>query len=353
MKLSLHLTDACDLSCSYCFRRVPETPGRMDLATARRALELALARPEREHAVEFVGGEPLLEGELIRTLVREARRLPARFHFSLITNGLRLDGNVLAFARREGVAVALSHDGTRAAHDRHRRGPGGGSWQEATAALERLLAVDPLAATLTTVSPDTAGEMAAGLAELGGRGARRPGVAFELSARWDEPALAALDDSCTALEEEIAARFRAGDDWRLNLFEDRVRAMIDGRGLGGRCALGEATLCVAPDGSLYPCTAFVHRPEFHLGDVERGLRPLAQRPAPGPRATPPAGCPTCPAEGLCPLDCACQRLLGSGPSLAVPAAFCEIERRVAPAMVRAARRLYDEGNGLFLRRFYG
>ncbi len=124
MHLTLHLTRACNLRCDYCYAP-PQDGAAMSFATGRQALELGSRLNSGSCGIVFFGGEPLLCGGLIRDLVacgRELERYRAgRFHFKVTTNGTLLDSEFLEFAQREDVFVALSLDGTQAAHDAHRR----------------------------------------------------------------------------------------------------------------------------------------------------------------------------------------------------------------------------------------
>jgi uncharacterized protein len=126
MHLTLHLTPACNLRCDYCY--APPTGGApMSAATGRRALEFGSSLERGSCGIVFFGGEPLLCRDLIQDLVAHGRELErrraGRFHFKLTTNGVLLDDAFLEFALREDVFIALSVDGTPAAHDRHRRFP--------------------------------------------------------------------------------------------------------------------------------------------------------------------------------------------------------------------------------------
>lgn len=121
MHYTMHLTTRCNLRCGYCY--VDRSDADMSPETAKAVVDLA-GRDAKRAGLIFFGGEPLLRRELIYDTIAYARaredKLNCRFFFKITTNGLLLDDEFLDFARREGVFIALSIDGTGKAHDAHR-----------------------------------------------------------------------------------------------------------------------------------------------------------------------------------------------------------------------------------------
>ena len=137
MHLTLHLTDRCNLACRYCYQR----HGASDMP--RETAEAAIDRlaTGNNPGIVFFGGEPLLRKDLMLALVdRCEAREPNRFHYKVTTNGTLLDESFLAEAGRRRLAVALSCDGVRAAHDAFRVDAAGrGTWERVEPALRELV----------------------------------------------------------------------------------------------------------------------------------------------------------------------------------------------------------------------
>ena len=112
MHMTLHLTNDCNLQCSYCY--VCQKPEYMNRSTAEHAVRLAAASGEPSCGIIFFGGEPLLCRDTIRDTVAYCRAMererPVRFHFKMTTNGTLLDREFLEFSRKENIFIALSHD---------------------------------------------------------------------------------------------------------------------------------------------------------------------------------------------------------------------------------------------------
>ncbi len=132
-QLDLILTARCNLTCRYCYQR-EKRPLAMSRETLRAALDLALATSRPAVAINFYGGEPLLEWDMIEHTVRyvaSRRSLGKLVRFKVITNGTLITPEVTAFLARNNIRLQLSFDGVEAVQDL--RAPG--SFGE----LDRLL----------------------------------------------------------------------------------------------------------------------------------------------------------------------------------------------------------------------
>lgn len=144
----LHLfvvTLRCEHSCGYCqVSRQSKNRARydMDLATASKALDIALSAPAPLVKIEFQGGEPLLNFELIRWIVVAAKEravpLGKRLQFVITTNLALLDDEVLDFCAEHGVLLSTSLDGPRDLHNRNRPRRGNNSYELTVAGIERI-----------------------------------------------------------------------------------------------------------------------------------------------------------------------------------------------------------------------
>jgi sulfatase maturation enzyme AslB (radical SAM superfamily) len=143
----LHLfvvTLRCEHSCPYCqvSRRSAERD-RFDMSEelALRAVDVALSAPTARIKVEFQGGEPLLNFELVRKIVGAVHeRAPARnktVEFVIASNLALLSDEVLAFCQENDILLSTSLDGPADLHNRNRPRPGGNSYELAVAGIRR------------------------------------------------------------------------------------------------------------------------------------------------------------------------------------------------------------------------
>ena len=148
--LSLAVAQACNLGCAYCYAReggFGGAPKAMPLETAKSSVDVMLAdkRPGEHANLAFMGGEPLLNREVLRETTRyaahEAEKRQVQLGFSITTNGTLLDESDADFFEAHAFAVTVSLDGPPELHDRLRPFKGGrGSFERIQRAVEPLLA---------------------------------------------------------------------------------------------------------------------------------------------------------------------------------------------------------------------
>ena len=138
--LCLHIAHDCNLACRYCFAEEGEYHGRraiMSYEVGKKALDFLVANSGNRTnlEVDFFGGEPLMNWELVKQLVAYGRSLEEehhkKFRFTITTNGVLLNDEILEFVNKEMGNMVLSIDGRKEVHDRMRPHRGGqGSYDE-------------------------------------------------------------------------------------------------------------------------------------------------------------------------------------------------------------------------------
>ena len=285
--LCLHIAHTCNLNCSYCFASQGKYHGEravMSFEVGKQALDFLIANSgsRRNLEVDFFGGEPLVNFQVVKDLVAYARSIEKEhgknFRFTLTTNGLLIDEDVIEFANRECHNVVLSLDGRKEIHDRFRVDyAGNGSWDRIVPKFQQLVEARGgqgyyMRGTFTHANPDFLKDIQVML-DLGFN---------ELSM---EPVVAAPDDPSALTEEDKAIVMEQYEKLAmLMLDKDRegkpftfYHYMIDLTGgpciykrISG-CGSGTEYMAVTPWGDLYPCHQFVGEEKFKLGDVWNGV----------------------------------------------------------------------------------
>ena len=285
--LCLHVAHDCNLACRYCFAEEGEYHGRralMSYEVGKQALDFLIANSgsRRNLEVDFFGGEPLMNWQVVKDLVaygREQEKLHNKnFRFTLTTNGVLLNDEVQEFVNREMSNVVLSIDGRKEVNDRMRPFRGGKGSYELIVPKFRKLADSReqknyyVRGAFTHNNLDFC-EDVLHLADLGFR---------QISV---EPVVADLEEDYAIREEDIpviceqydklAAEMvrRLGKENEFTFFH----FMIDLTGgpcvykrLSG-CGSGTEYLAVTPWGDLYPCHQFVGEEDFLMGNVFEGV----------------------------------------------------------------------------------
>ena len=132
--LCLHIAHDCNLACQYCFAEEGEYHGRralMSFEVGKKALDFLVANSGSRVnlEVDFFGGEPLMNWQVVKDLVAYGRSLEEphnkKFRFTLTTNGVLLNDDILDFANKEMANIVLSIDGRKEVHDKMRPFRGG------------------------------------------------------------------------------------------------------------------------------------------------------------------------------------------------------------------------------------
>lgn len=326
--LVLRLTGRCNLRCSYCYAGGGAEGADLPQAQALSAVERFCA-PGGELRVQFTGGEPLLRwGTAVKVLefgAATGRRLRA----SIQTNGTLLTPEICGDLKRFRVSVGVSLDGVGEDDGERLRPDGCGSFREAAAGL-RTLAKAGLGANLTAVVTARSVSGLALLPDFALWCGNVHGIGLDLireqgraAGRGLAPAPEALAAGLRALLERHDLLERLGRPVRIKELE-RLRLMLrTGKRRVCYChAQTGRSLAVAPDGSLWPCSALVGAAGCRLGTLGGGAPP----PRPCPGLAPPESCIACPAFGLCGGGCPAERRDAAGPGpndCLMHSIFCE------------------------------
>ena len=285
--LCLHVAHTCNLNCSYCFASQGKYHGDralMSFETGKRALDFLIENSgtRTNLEVDFFGGEPLMNWDVVKKLVEYARSVEKQHHknfrFTLTTNGVLIDDDVIDFCNREMSNVVLSLDGRKEIHDRFRVDyAGNGSYDKIVPKFQKLVKARGgknyyMRGTFTHSNPDFTNDVFH-MADLG---------FTELSM---EPVVCAPNDPSALTEDDIKVVM---EQYEI-LAKEMIKRDKEGRGFtfyhymidltGGPCIYkrisgcgsGTEYMAVTPWGDLYPCHQFVGEQAYKLGDIWNGV----------------------------------------------------------------------------------
>lgn len=286
--LCLHIAHDCNLACRYCFAEEGEYHGRramMSYEVGKQALDFLIANSgnRKNLEVDFFGGEPLMNWKVVKDLVAYGRSQEKihnkHFRFTLTTNGVLLNDEIMEFANKEMDNVVLSIDGRREVHDFMRPfRKGAGSYDLVVPKFQKF--ADSRGqkkyyarGTFTRHNLDFSKDVLH-LADLGFEQISvEPVVADEkeeYALQWED--VPKICEEYDKLAKEIIKREKEGRGFNFFHF------MIDLTGgpcvykrLSG-CGSGTEYLAVTPWGDLYPCHQFVGEEKFLMGNVWDGVQ---------------------------------------------------------------------------------
>ena len=286
--LCLHIAHDCNLACRYCFAEEGEYHGRralMSFEVGKKALDFLVANSGNRVnlEVDFFGGEPLMNWDVVKQLVEYGRSLEKpnnkKFRFTLTTNGILLNDEILEFVNKEMGNIVLSIDGRKEINDKMRPFRGGqGSYDIIVPKFQKVAESRDqmnyyVRGTFTHNNLDFSKDVLH-LADLGFK---------QISV---EPVVAQPEEEYALREEDIPAICEEYD----RLAKEMIKRHKEGRGFnffhfmidltGGPCVYkrlsgcgsGTEYLAVTPWGDFYPCHQFVGEEQFLMGNVEEGIK---------------------------------------------------------------------------------
>lgn len=357
MHFTLHLTNKCNMACDYCY---VDGCGALSMSfeTARKAVELASSGSNGPVGIIFFGGEPLLEKDLIRNIVQYCRtnekQSNCRYHFKITTNGTLLDLDFMEFADRNRILVAMSHDGVREAHNRHRVGKDRqDTFELLSPKVDLLLSHQPYAPVLMTVNPDTVRYYADSVRYLYARGFKYIICSLNYAGHWEEVALSVLREQYLELSDFYLEKTKQEDKFYLSPFEVKISSHINkSTYCRERCELGKKQISVGPDGTLYPCVQFVGDRKYAIGNVFDGIDREHRLQLFLLNEQDKTECKDCAVADRCNHHCGCLNKQATGRLDRVSPVLCAHERILLPIADALAAKLFKSRDAMFIQKHY-
>ena len=358
--LCLHVAHTCNLNCEYCFAAQGKYHGQrslMSFEVGKQALDFLVAHSgtRRNLEVDFFGGEPLMNWDVVKQLVEYARSIEKEanknFRFTLTTNGVLLDDEITEFANREMHNVVLSLDGRKEIHDASRvTVSGAGSYDLIVPKFQRFVEQRGnkgyyMRGTFTHRNVDFVEDIKH-MADLG---------FTELSM---EPVVCKPEDPYALTEEDLPKLYQQYEELALEM----IRRKQAGKGFTfyhymldlkegpciykriSGCGSGTEYMAVTPWGDLYPCHQFVGEEKYKLGDIWNGVsNKTAQAEFRGCNAYTRKECADCWAKLDCSGGCAANAYHATGTVQGIYEYGCELfrKRMECAVMIQVAQSLEE------------
>ena len=285
--MCLHVAHTCNLNCSYCFASQGKYQGDRALMTfevGKQAFDFLIANSgtRKNLEVDFFGGEPLMNWEVVKQLVEYARSVEKQhnknFRFTLTTNGVLLDDEIIDYLNKEMCNVVLSLDGRQNVHDHFRKYYNGkGSYEDIVPKFQRLVEKRGgkdyyMRGTFTHNNVDFTEDIFH-MADLGFKELSMEPVVCPPNDPYalTEDDLPKLFEQYEKLAVEMIRRKKKGDGFTFyHYMIDLTQGPCIYKRITG-CGSGTEYMAVTPWGELFPCHQFVGDPKYSLGDVWKGV----------------------------------------------------------------------------------
>ncbi|BAF59066.1 arylsulfatase regulator [Pelotomaculum thermopropionicum SI] len=297
--IELNLTFNCNLACEYCFIHDKSPAGRMTFATAKNAVDLLVERAAYPAVnITLIGGEPLLEFELIKKIVPYALEAAGKRNlgvtWSVTTNGTLINEDILKFFASHKIGMLLSIDGGPATHDRYRRTKSGeGTWHKIAGLIPLIKKYQPWLGARMTVSTEAVDTMWEDYSVLVGMGINQFIIAPAQGARrWTREQVERYGLGLVKILLDYHRLRRRG----IPLFIEEFEKDESEYGFWG-CRAGSTSLAVAPNGDVSPCSKMLGLTEeagkYIIGNVNSGIDVKLLEPFRHPAVHQPRHCKRC------------------------------------------------------------
>lgn len=279
----LHLAHDCNLRCDYCFAKGGAFAGKRELMsaeTAKAAIDFiaAASGSRRNIEIDFFGGEPLLNFDVLKATVEYARSIEKqrgkKFRFTATTNAYHVTDDMKRYLDENMDNIVVSIDGRPHVHDAVRKtAGGGGSYERVVKNAKELLQGRKgeyyVRGTFTADNLDFSRDVLH-VADMGFRGVSIEPVVTKGGKALKPEHLGAIFAEYDALAGEYEKRRNEGRGFTFFHFMVDLNAgpCLQKRVRG--CGAGTEYLAVAPSGDIYPCHQFVGKSEYRLGSVYDG-----------------------------------------------------------------------------------
>ncbi|MDD4766526.1 MAG: radical SAM protein [Desulfotomaculaceae bacterium] len=297
--VELNLTFNCNLACAYCFIHDKGAHERMSFATAKNAVDLLLERASYPIVnITFIGGEPLLEFDLIKQITPYALEAAAKKNitvtWAITTNGTLINEEILKFFAHNKINLLLSLDGGQKNHDRYRRTKSGeGTWNQIVNLIPLIKIYQPWLGVRMTVSTEAIDDMREDFNHIATLGINQFIIAPAQGAVcWSKEQIEQYGLNLVKILLDYQELKRRGYQIFIEEFEKDENEY---RSWG--CRAGSTSLAVAPNGDVSPCSKMLgltdEKGKYIIGNVNKGINYKLLQPFREPHCQQPRFCRQC------------------------------------------------------------
>ena len=353
MNLTLHLTNRCNLACTYCF--VPFGNLRMTADTAKAAVDFAVTKGSPTGLL-FYGGEPMLEREIIHQTVAYAEQIRKEtghhFTYKMTTNGILLDEEFLKFAKNVNLTIGFSHDGP-AQDDCRFFNDGSPSSGVLADKIPLLLQYQPYAIGMSVLDASVVHKATAMVKFLRRSGFRYITINLNYSAPWTQEDFEVLRQEYEKMAKLYYNWTIKEEKFYLSPFDQKILSHVKGEKYNSdRRKMSQNQPSIAPDGTIFTGSRYVDDPAFSIGDVWKGIDEKKLKFFTQKGETPLDACKKCAILARCNYAYDMLARQDDKFEIDVKPVQCAHEKLLTPIADKLAEDLYRKDSALFIHKHY-
>ena len=346
MNFTLHITDKCNFRCTYCRHKVNDKS--ISFEKVKKLINIS-KNYGNTTGFCFYGGEPFCAFDLLKEIIEYCKKQENhRFSFKMNSNGSLFTEDKIKYLTENDVEICLSHDGLMQKITK----PDllyNNTLEKADKSAKLLLEYQPKSAVQTVYAPESCHLLSDSVKHLYNLGFRRILAVYASGVKWEDKHLEILKKQYKEIGEFYKKCFYADNYFILSYIDDKINNGIFGK-KKSPCHMGRGQFSVDTDGFLYPCSQFVKKREYILGDAENGLDIKAINKI-MKISTEPEICKKCALKERCRNTCGCINFSQTGSINEISPFHCEHERMIIDLADSISEEFFENQPEKFQKRY--
>ena len=355
MEYIIHLTEKCNLNCTYCY----EKKGNTDISfeNIKNLIEYEIKQPSKSTIIYFYGGEPLLKKDLIKQTISyiNSNNNNTDFHYGITTNGTLLNDEFIKFMKENNfTTIAYSIDGNKETHNLNRKTV---DYKETFNIVEKnakkLLHNFDEVTAMPVVTKNNLSNLSKNIEYLIDLGFKYINIQFDYLQNWQDSDLPEIKNQYNKVAEIYSKKILQECDIEIPLIDNKIKSYImDDYDCNEICQLGVKTINVGTDGNFYPCMQFVNNQDFIIGNCKTGINIGARTNLIKNSKKENRICKNCSIKKRCKHTCSCKNYILTGNINELSPVICETEKIFIEISDNMAEKLYKQNSKMFIQKFY-
>jgi len=359
MNYIIHLTEACNLRCKYCYEN--NYYNKINKEISFENIKLIIDREANKDKgicnIVFYGGEPLLKKDLIYKTVEHAKSKKTRtkFYFSMTTNGVLLDKDCIRYLKNNDfISISYSIDGDEITHNENRIFENGkGSFETVKENAVNLLKEFKNVIAMMVINKNNVQELSNNIKYLYDLGFETLNTQFDYSEDWNDEDLVIIEEELKKVTEFYYSVMLSGKNINISGFDEKIKTHIDKKfDCNESCLRENKSVNVGVDGKFYFCMQFVYNDEYIIGDCQNGVDNELRKALLLKIGKENEECKDCLIKTRCKHKCPCKNYILTDDVNGVSPVVCEFERLYIRLADELAEKLYKSKCEKFIQKFY-
>ena len=355
MEYIIHLTEKCNLNCTYCYEKRRNKD--ISFEDIKHLIDYEISQKQKYSIIIFYGGEPLLQKNIIKDTIEyiNSKKAKTNFYYGITTNGTLLDDDFINYMKENKfVNIAYSIDGMKSTHDLNRLTiDGAGTFDIVAKNAKTLLKSFDSVVAMSVITKNNLSKLSDNVEYLIKMGFKYINLLFNYSQDWQDEDLDEIRKQYTKVAEIYANHILQEYDVEIPLIDQKIRSYINnGYDCNEECKLGMKTINIGTDGNFYPCMQLVYNEKFIIGNCKDGIDTKARIDLIKNAKKENEICKNCTIKNRCKHTCACRNYILTNDINQLSPIVCETEKILIEVSDKMAEKLYKQNSKLFIQKYY-